>query len=348
MVKKSIKPLFLSLVYSHMMVLVFGTVVLLCVGFLLSGKIVAQTDKKSDSTEVRLGELADELSISGSIDAEEKATIRFQTSGKLTWVGVKQGDYVRKNQALAALDSREVKKKLQKELNDYMNTRWDFDQTTKDDYKDRALTDKIKRILDKAQFDLNNSVLDVEIQSLALELANLTTPIEGIVTKVGSPYAGVNIIPSQAEFDVVNPASIYFSATADQNEVVKLKEGLSGELVLDSYPDKTIPGTIKLISFLPKAGETGTVYEVKFIFSQDNSTYLYRIGMTGDVKFITAKTNSTLYLPVKFVKQEEGGKKYVKVKRNGKEQKVYITTGMETDNYIAITSGLSAGETVYD
>lgn len=39
--------------------------------------------------------LSESLTFSGSVDAQEKATLRFQTSGRLAWVGVTEGDVVK-------------------------------------------------------------------------------------------------------------------------------------------------------------------------------------------------------------------------------------------------------------
>lgn len=306
-----------------------------------------QQEKKQETAKVKRGTLEEKLTISGTIDAEEMATLRFQTSGRLTWVGVKEGDYVKKYQAIASLDQREVRKTLEKYLNTYSSERRDFDQTIIDDYKDKVITDAIKRAKEKAQFDLNSAVLDVELKNLAIEFSNLWTPIEGIVTKILAPYAGVNITPATAEFEIVNPKTVYFSANADQTEVVKLAEGKQGELVLDAYPDATVNGSIKTISFIPKSGETGTVYSVKFVFWEDNSTYKYRIGMGGDLTFILERKEDVLYLPIKFVKSEDG-KKYVQVKQGNKMEKVTVEVGMETDNNIEITSGIKVNDKVYN
>lgn len=308
--------------------------------------------KKKETVKVVRGTLEEKMTISGEINAEEKVTLRFQTSGRLAWVGVKEGDHVKKYQSVASLDQRELKMKLKKELNDYLTERWDFEQVKRDDYKDKVMTDTIKRLIDKAQFDVNNSVLDVEIQNLAIELSNLWTPIEGIVTRVASPYAGVNITATQAEIDVVNPKTVFFLATADQTEVVKLKEGMIGELVLDAYPDATISGIIKNISFIPKSGETGVVYSIKFLINEDNSDYRYRQGMAGDLSFTIRKEVDILYLPIKYIKEEKNnenpltGKKYVQVKKGEKLEKIYIETGMETDEYTEIKTGLTEGEII--
>ena len=70
----------------------------------------SKTNIKTDTARVKRGNLEEKLTISGTVEAEEKVTLRFQTSGRLNWVGVKEGDYVKKYQSVASLDQKEVKK----------------------------------------------------------------------------------------------------------------------------------------------------------------------------------------------------------------------------------------------
>jgi len=307
--------------------------------------------KKNDSYTVTRQTLKDELSLSGKIDADEHVTLRFQSSGLLTWVGVKEGDWVKKYQTIAALDQRDVQKRLQKYLNTYQKTRWDYDQEAEDsqiknigglseDARREAL-----RALDKAQFDLNNAVLDVELQDLARQYSSIYSPIEGMVVRIDSPYAGVNITPASAEFEVINPSTVYFSVTADQTEVIKLKEGLKADVVFDSYPDQTVVGAIKYISFTPKSGETGTVYQIKLILNEDNRDYKYRLGMTGDATFALKTIPNVLAIPTVMIKTE-GKKKYVFGDAK-KTKRVYIKVGLEIDNQTEILEGLKEGDIIY-
>ncbi|MCX6794100.1 MAG: biotin/lipoyl-binding protein, partial [Candidatus Gottesmanbacteria bacterium] len=116
--------------------------------------------------------------------ADKSAELKFQTSGKLTWVNVKEGDTVAAYQAIAGLDVREVQKNLDKALRDYSSERNDFEETWRVTYKgvqnpNTALTDTAKRILQKNQWDLDKAVLDVELKHLAVEYATLVTPIAG-------------------------------------------------------------------------------------------------------------------------------------------------------------------------
>jgi len=307
----------------------------------ISAKTVAQNKKETYA--VKKNNLTETLSLSGKIAANEAVTIRFQTSGRLSWIGVKEGDYVKKYQMIAALDQRETEKNLKKYLNTYLDTRWDFDQT-KEDYKDKAISTAMQRIIDQAQFALDNSVLDVEIKNLAIEFSNLFTPIEGIITRVDAPFAGVNITPATAEFEIVNPESIYFSVNADQNEVINLKEKDKGEVIFDSFPDKTYSGEVTSISFSPKTGETGTVYEVKLSIPKIEGL---RLGMTGDVDFITKERKNVLNIPTSFINKDSNGD-YVYVLIKEKKQKRYVKIGDEIDGQTIIKTGLSEGETIYD
>ncbi|MCL5676139.1 MAG: efflux RND transporter periplasmic adaptor subunit [Patescibacteria group bacterium] len=320
---------------------IVAVVFVLVYRFMLSS---GQIDKKN-AFKLKKQTLTETLSLSGSLDAWEKASLRFQTSGYLSWVGVKEGDVVKKYQTLASLDQRSVQKNLQKDLNDYLTTRWKFEQT-KEDYKNTIVTSPVQRILDESQFGLNNSVLDVELQNLSVEYSNLWSPIDGLVTHIDSPNAGINITPAQAEFDVVNPKTIYFLATADQTDVVNLKNDMKGKIVLDSYPDKEINGKIKEISFTPKTDETGTVYAVKIFFNNDNSDYYLRLGMTGDVEFVTREKKNTLAVPTANIQVENGRKFLYKAVGKG-QKKVYPKFGEEIGDYTEIKSGLEAGDIVY-
>lgn len=291
------------------------------------------------------------LTISGKVDAEEKAALRFQTSGRLIWVGVKEGDTVKKYQAIAQMDSREVQKNLEKALRDYSKNRNDFEETWRVTYGGRsnpndALTDTVKRILEKNQWDLEKAVLDVELKQISVEYATLYTPISGIVTAVGSPFAGVNVTPSQAEFIVVNPDSLYVSVLPDQTEVRQLTSSSSAEIVFDSYPEEKITGTIKSIAFAPKSGESTTVYEAKVTIPISESIK-YRIGMTADATFTLGEKSNVLVVPPSAIKKEKDVRYVMRVLGN-KRQKIPVSTGEESEEGVEILSGLKDGDVIID
>jgi len=303
------------------------------------------TVKKQDLSEILL--------LSGEVDAEEKVSLRFQTSGLLTWVGVKEGDWVKKYQVLASLDKRDLQNRMSQLLNTYSKTRWDFEQAQDDNqnWETTGMTDEarraVKRSLDKYQFDLNNSVLSVESQALSLKYASLWTPIEGIVTGVDAPLAGQNITPATATFDVINPKTVYFSATADQTEIVAFSSGMQGKVILDSFPDVELNGKILSVSFIPKTGEASTVYELKIGLDTGELSEKIKMGMTGDAEFVLKEIKDVLVIPESYLTKEKD-KYTVTVVLAGKKVIKEVTIGESVEGMVEITEGLNEKDIIYN
>lgn len=297
--------------------------------------------------------IKDELSLSGEIDAKEKATLRFQTSGKLAWVGVKEGEKIKKLQVVASLDKKDLQNKFQQLMNSYMKSRWDFEQEQDDNknWQTAGMTDSardaVKRSLDKYQFDLNNSVLAVESQDLTMKYANLFSPIAGVITKVDVPQTGINITPAGSEIEVVNPGTVFFSANADQTEVSKFYEGENGILKLDAFPDKDYQVMVERIGFTPKTGESGTVYELVLrIEGLTNENMMVRMGMTGDAQFVFKEYKDVLAVPSSYI-MRDNGKPYVWEYISGKKIKVPVKIGETLDGEVIVLEGLQEKDVIY-
>lgn len=317
------------------------------IAFLLIFYFFPKQKKPEKTYVVKKENLKEELTLSGKVESEEKVNLRFQTSGRLSWVGVKVGDRVKKYQALASLDQRDLKNRLQKYLNAYASTRLEFDRSKEVNWnKQFDLSESIRKeaelLLKQNQYSLEQTVLDVEYQNLLLEYANLYSPIDGIVTKVETPIQGVNITPTSSEIEIVNPETLYFQALADQTEVINLSEKQRGKIIFDSFANKEIETQITYIGFTPNKNEAGTVYEVKTSFKTDLNL---KIGMTGDLIFTVKERKDVIAVPKSFIKKEKG-RNFVNLKRSGKIKKQYVETGDEIDGKIIINSGLTVGDVI--
>jgi len=332
--------------FRHWKLISFITIGIL-VAFFFYQKTTSTQSKSPDEKEITIvkKDLQKTVSASGKIKAENEVVLKFQTSGLLSWVGVKEGDYVEKWQALASLDSRELKKTLEKSLRDYSKERWDFEEDKGVTYKDKIMTDTVKRILEKNQFDLEKAVLDVELNDISLQFATLISPIKGIVTSVDSPIAGVNITPATASITVSDPDSLIFTADIDEADISNIKLKQKVLLTLDAYPEEEIKGTIYRIGFTAKTTSGGgNAFPVK-IRLPVNQNLMFKIGMNGDANVIFQEKKNILVLPGN-VLNKESGKTYVEKLVNGNKVKTYVTTGLETDEETEIKSGLNEGDKV--
>lgn len=308
-----------------------------------------RTAKSIETAQVRKTEFTKVVSSSGKTAADRSVDLKFQTSGKLSWVRVKEGDRVAAYQAIAGMDSREVQKNLEKALRDYSSERNDFEETWRVTYQGRSnpnqsLNDTMKRILEKNQWDLEEAVLDVELKHLAVEYATLVSPIAGIVTHIDTPVAGVNITPATAVFTVSDPQSTVFRANVDETDVGELAVGQMATIMLDAHGEATFSGTISYISYTAEQSSGGaTVFGVKITFDDPPETL--RFGLNGDVSIVTRQVSDALVVPLEAVREDADGS-YVYRKSGATYEKVRVTVGMRSEDEVIIPQGIDEGDTV--
>lgn len=320
--------------------------ILLVLGYFTGKKIFSKP--KSDLIQLSSVQTRDILvtvSASGKVKADEEVTLRFQTAGQLAWVGVKEGDRVKKWQAIAALDKNELQKTLNQELIDYMSKRWDYEQTNLDTYRDQALTETIRRVKEKSQLDLDRSVLDVEIQDIALKYATLISPIDGIVTEIEAPFPGVNVTALYGKFVIANPNSLIFSANVDEAEIGKVQVGQIAKITFDAYPNEPQYLPIDHIEFTPTlTSGGGTAYAAQFKLPPNNEEK-YKLEMNGDVEILTAAKNQVLTISQTALRENKD-EKYVWLWRNNTAVKKVVETGLNDDSYLEVTKGLNENDQI--
>lgn len=315
----------------------------------ISWRLFRGKTEKYSLAKVRRGDLTQTVSASGKTKSQNQVDLKFQTSGLLTWVGVKEGDWVKKWQVIAQLDRRELQKTLDKYLRDYSEQRNDFEEMYRVTYQgakpEDALTDTARRILEKNQWDLEKAVLDVELKDIALKLATLITPIEGIVTKIDTPVAGINITPATAVFTVADPNSVIFVVNVDEADIREVLGKQKVKITLDAFPGQEFEGEVTKISFasITTTGG-GTAFPVE-ISLPENTNLMFKVGMNGDAEIITQKKEGVLLIPASAVWQRED-KNYVWKVVGGKAKKQEVKIGSEAEDSVEILGGLIEGEMV--
>ncbi len=281
---------------------------------------------------------------SGKIKSQSQIDLKFQTSGQLAWVKVKEGDSVKKWQAIAGLDQQELKKNLQKYLLDFSKERADFDEDLKVTYLDKVLTDTIKRILEKNQWDLDKAVLDVELKDIALKYSTLVSPLAGIITHIDVPLAGVNITPAAAVFTVADPDHLEFEAIIDEVDIGLIRLGQPAQLILDAYPDEPINLTVDSIDFNSSLDSSGsTVFLVKFQL-ENNPDQKFKLGMNGEVTITVAEKANVLAVPLSSIL--ENGAATIQLVKDNTLINQTVTLGISSDDLVEIISGLSENQTI--
>lgn len=327
---------------AHWLWLLIGALILGGIGWWQWSKIQA-TDKQIQFEKPLRETIERTISVTGIIRAEQVARLRFLAGGKVTFVGAKEGDWVKKGQTLAVIDRAALQKQLQQNLNSYERERYDWEGYT-ESVKDTAATNTIERTKKKNQLDLTDTVLSVEIQNIAIRNTVLSAPFAGILTTAPTTVAGVQLTGNDF-FEVVNPESLQFIARIDEADIAQIIVGQPSVIVLDAYRDSQIESQVQKIGFSSVETGSGTQFEIEFPLASSSAEQL-RLGMNGDVTIKLGRSENALTIPI-LATRSRNGKTYVDVRleKNTTEER-QIETGIETDERIEVVSGLSENDEI--
>jgi len=320
--------------------------VIIIIGF-VAWRLLAKRGSNVETAKVEKGMVESELVLSGFINADEYAKLSFSTSGNLSWVGVKEGQEVKKGQMLGKLDSTSLNSAYQQArstLRAAEATVQNIHDQVKDHSGDETYVQKDTRTT--AEVTKDRAYESMLIAQDNLKNATLYSPFSGIVTYVANSFPGMMVMYTQTQFEVINPETLYFDVTADQTEVIDVYMGQKVKVLLDSLSDEEMDGEISFIGYTPRVGESGTSYKIKVKFNGSVSDVKkYRVGMTGDAKFILEQKEDVLYVPPKFITSDNKGK-YVSLSK--KNNKTYIEVGIESEDRVEIKGDIKEGDILYD
>ena len=230
----------------------------------------------------------------------------------------------------------------------------------------------------KNQLDLADTELQARQQALDIAQAQLiqsqqslnktviTSPLDGMVTslpvKVGETViTGTNIAGSTL-MDIADPSEVLADVQVDEADIANVKLGEDANIDAVSFPDRTLHGKVQFVASsvtdtsnsLTASASQGRTFEVKIAIS-DKDIGVLKPGMSARAEIFTQSTPDTLAVPVQAIlyDNDPGSKSLepttgadVYLVEDGKAKKTPVTTGVSSDTFQAVTSGLKKGDTV--
>lgn len=225
----------------------------------------------------------------------------------------------------------------------------------------------------KVQLDSQKEALRITQAQLNQAQQNLSktvirSPIDGMVTslpvKVGETVITGANIPGSTLMEIADPAEVLADVQVDEADIANVKLGEEANINAVSYPNDTFHGKVQFVAAsvtdnsttasTATAAQQGVTFEVK-IGLTDLHLPRIRPGMSCRAEIFTQSTPNAIAVPLQAVLYENNPNSksleptsgaYVYVMRNGKAHKVDVTTGVSSDTYQEINSGLKTGETV--
>ncbi len=187
------------------------------------------------------------VSSSGILTGRSVANLKFKSGGKLLYINVKAGDWVKKYQVIAGLDTRDLAITLQQAQNTLVAkdaAAKKAEDDVKNHDKDETFTQKETRTA--AQIARDNAFDSVKSAEKAFEDAVIISPIEGFTTQAiqtpNQTVSGTDLIAQ-----IVDMSSIYFDSDVDESDISNIGVGTPSEVTLDAYPKQVFKGLVDKI-----------------------------------------------------------------------------------------------------
>jgi len=326
-----------------MVVLVLGIIIFKPFGILKG----SERDNGLKTESVKRSNLSTTINASGTIEAEKIAKMGFLTSGRVSWVGFKQGDAVKEGQVVAALDNSEYRINVSDAEADLKYYQSALDKVLDDirlsrdtgDENGETQTQKTNR--EQAEMARDSAYQALQKSKKQLEWTTIIAPFSGVISELAGISVGQNITATSNSYIVIiNNDILKFTANVDEIDFSKLYLGQEGIVILDAFPSEEITGRISKIGITGvKLSTGGSVIPVELSLPADDR---FRSGLNGEVNFsITSKENA-LTIP-RSALHKDGDNQFVYVWEGNKPEKKEIVVGEIMGGQAEILAGLEEG-----
>lgn len=275
------------------------------------------------------------LSLSGSVEANEQVQIRSEVSGIVEGIYFKEGSNVTKGQVLFKVNDSELRAQLRQ-----AKTK----QSLASENERRAKLLFQKEAISQEEYDISNADFRSSQAQSQLIMAQITktsikAPFSG---KIGlrSISPGTYISPTILVANLVNTSQVKITFSIPEKYATQVKQNSNLTFTV-SGSEKKYLATIYAIE--PGVDINTRTLQVRAIADNKNGQLLP--GSYANVALPLDKIKDAIVVPTEAIIPIQNGKK-VFISENGKAKEVLIETATRTDASIIVLSGLKAGDTI--
>ncbi|QJB57536.1 efflux RND transporter periplasmic adaptor subunit [Pseudodesulfovibrio sp. zrk46] len=280
--------------------------------------------------------LNDYLTLPGETEPDDDVCVSSESSGTVIWLGVKEGDWVKKGALIARLDAASS------------DARFNQVKASK-----KLAAEQLRRrkellkkgVLAQEEFDQMEAELERTEASLKEMMVNVQygvvrAPISGVINK---RYVdrGERLNVGDMVVDIVNPSVIRTTINVPEMDIPYIHKGQEVAVTVDAIPGRTWKGVVEFVSF--KADRASKTFEVRVL--TDNPDNTIRAGMLGRVSLLRRALDQAITAPL-YAIINQGGERLVYVEENGQARARSVELGIIEGDRAQILSGLNTGDSL--
>ena len=275
------------------------------------------------------------LSLSGSIEANEQVEIRSEVSGIVESINFKEGSFVSKGQLLFKVNDAELRAQL-RQASTKQGLASENERRANLLLKKEAISQEEYEIA-RAEFKSTQSQSQL-IQAQIAKTA-VRAPFSG---KIGlrSISPGTYITPAILVANLVNISKLKITFSIPEKYATEVKTNSTLSFTISGSTEKF---TAKIYAIEPSVDANTRTLQVRAIAENSNGKLL--AGTYANVELPLNIIESAFVIPSEAIVPIQNGKKLF-ILKDGKVKEMPIETATRTDASILVLSGIKAGDTV--
>ncbi len=348
--------------FSRAIVIVVGILVLAVAGYLIftagfSSVVEVQLVTAAFTSPAQANAV---LTASGYVVAQRKAAVASKGTGRLVFLGVEEGDHVKKGQIIARIEDEDVQANLDQARQNLRTFEAELNDAQQTLERQRNLL--AQKLASQADFDaaefrykrvvasIASAKAAVTAAEVALENTRIRAPFDGTVLlkladvgEVVAPFGAASNARG-AVVTIADMASLEVETDVSESNIERISPGQACEIVLDAYPDQRYQGYVSKI--VPTADRAKATVLTKVKFRSYDSRVLPE--MSAKATFLSkpldpraASARSVLTVPTAAIAMREG-KHVVFLVQDERAVEVPVVTGEQIGMFTEVKEGISA------
>jgi RND family efflux transporter MFP subunit len=314
------------------------------------------------------------LNATGYVVAQRKAAIASKATGRLEWLGVREGSRVRQNEVVARLENRDVTATMDQAAASIKLAQANLEQGMAELNEAERNFNRSRDLLAKnfvsqaahdtavSRYEKAKSAISGYKASISVAQANYRAAQVGVEqTLIRAPFDGVVLTKNANVGDVITPFSsavgsqaavvtmadmstLEVEADVSESNLGKIKPDEPCEIQLDALPEVRFRG--RLLRMVPTVDRAKATVMAKIRFETLDPRILPE--MSAKVSFLSQempegeRTARTVLQPAAIAQRD--GRSVVFVIRDDRVAQVAVETGAKIGELIEIRAGVKAGD----
>ncbi|MCF6170280.1 MAG: efflux RND transporter periplasmic adaptor subunit [Bacteroidales bacterium] len=276
----------------------------------------------------------------GELESVSEAFVSPEVSGQVTELNVVEGQWVKKGQLLAKLNTTIVEKNIS-EVKTQLNLAEIIFNKQKELW-DKNIGSERQYLEAKNNYEgLQNKLSTLQAQ---YNMSIIRSPISGYVEQI-ILKKGEMATPGMQLMQIVNIDQLYVTTKLSEAYLSAVHIGDTVEIRFPSFPKLVLKKAIHRISNVLNKQNRTFIVQVKI----NNPNGLLKPNLLATIRINDYNSPASIVIPSILIKEDMKGSYLFVAEKNGQEwtaRKKYVETGISDSNKTEVLSGLSEGQYV--